>query len=113
MLALLMLFALSQCKRDEPIALTTPGKFYHKYTRGQISECWMVGTMYYVAGDLAYDSGATIYDRSGNSVASCNYAWGRVYAMCNRMDSCRVIYRSEGNMHNLPFVDIYGLSKIK
>jgi hypothetical protein len=100
-------------KKDEgkPNLNVTRHNLYNQYKNGEIDECIYNGDTVYCAGQSMYDAGATLYDASGRQIGECNYAWGPVDPICKQVNNCTVIYRCKNHITQLPFVDVYGLSK--
>lgn len=86
-------------------------KLYKAYENGAISECKYNGQTVYSAALNVYDAGSRIYDKEGNAIGSCNYAWGNVDSICSQLMDCEVIYRVKDNIWGQPPVDKYGLGK--
>lgn len=86
-------------------------ELYKRYKDGEIRECIYKGQTVYCAGINAYDAGSYVYDREGNEIGRCNYAWKNVDSICEQLTDCEVIYRVKGNIWGLPAVDKYQLGK--
>ncbi len=107
----LTLAIVSSCKKvndsDKAPALK---KLYGIFKEGTIDECQYNGQTVFVGGLNVYDAGSVIYDKSGNKIAECNYAYGDVNDICNKLRNCSVVYRCHNYISGNPFVDKYGLS---
>ena len=86
-------------------------ELYKVYKNGEISECKYNGETVFCAGINAYDAGSVIYNKKGNAIGSCNYAWGSVDPICGQLADCKVIYRVKNSIWGGPAVDKYGLGK--
>ena len=109
-LALLMfgcLLTLTSCKKDKIDKTLT--ELYKTYENGEISECRYNGNTVYSAGLNAYDAGSSVYNKDGNQIGSCNYAWGNPDPICGELKNCEAIYRIEDNIWGQPAVDKYEL----
>lgn len=105
-----LLLAVS-CAKQEPEANESLILLYQTYKNGEIKECQLEGETVYTASLNQVDSPVMVYDRQGDLVAECNYAWGKVDAACEQLTSCTVIYRVEDHISGEPPVDKYGLGK--
>ncbi len=85
--------------------------FNKPFAVGEIDECKYKGELVYVAGSNYYDAGSAVYDKHGNSIGTCNYAWGPVDSLCKQLTNCEVIYRVKDHITGLPSVDKYKLTK--
>lgn len=110
-MAILTTLLLSGCKKDKPANLATLKKLYESFKNGDIEECKLNGTTVYVAGINAYDAGSEVYDKEGNKIGTCNYAWRNVDPVCGEVRNCEVIYRCENHISGNPPIDKYGLGK--
>ena len=108
-LVLVNLFVLG-CSKDKATSSTVK-TLYTIYKNGEIDECQYNGQTVYAAGLNAYDAGTIVYDKEGNKIGECNYAWGHVDSMCVHLQNCSTIYRCDHNIWGQPFVDKYGLTK--
>ncbi len=99
--------SLTSCKKDEN--QTTLNQLYQNYKNGEITECTLNGETVYSGSLNAYDAGTTIYDKDGEVIGSCNYAWNQVDDICNEVTDCEVIYRTSNNIWGQPAVDKYDL----
>ena len=104
-----LFLTLTNCKKDKMDS--TIEVLYQTYQNGVMSECQYNGNTVYSAGLNAYDAGSSVYDKDGNKIGSCNYAWGQPDSICSELMSCEVIYRVEGNIWGQSAVDKYGLGK--
>ncbi len=103
------IFIISSCKKDDFENEDTLRDLYKIYKNGEISECNYNGELVYAAGLNAYDFGGVIYDKNGNQIGTCNYAWGQPDEICGKLEDCETIYRVEDNISGQPAVDKYGL----
>lgn len=99
------------CKKNNVDDWKTIKKLYRTYKNGEISECKLNGEKHFVAGMNAYDAGAYVYNKDGNKVGSCNYAWGDVDSICSKLQECEVVYREANHISGQPAVDKYNLNK--
>ena len=107
---LLFLFSIvSSCKKNDVENWQTLKKLHKIYKDGEIDQCKYKGQTVYCAGLNAYDAGGVIYDKNGNQIGSCNYAWGNVDSICKQLTDCEVIYRVGDNIWGEPPVDKYKL----
>ncbi len=97
------------CEKDRIDDWETLKSLYNIYNNGEIDECEYLGEKVYVAGINAYDAGSVVYDRNGNIIGSCNYAWGQVDSICGQLQACEVIYRCDNHITGEPAIDKYGL----
>lgn len=107
----LLASSLAFCKKNNVDDWKTIKKLYQTYKNGEISECKLNGVKYFVAGLNAFDAGAYIYDKDGNKVASCNYAFGEVDSICGKLQECEVVYREKNHISGQAPVDKYKLNK--
>ena len=77
---------------------------------GSINECMHNNNKVYVSELNIYDAGSSIYDRRGNQIGSCNYAFGPVDDLCTEVEDCISVYTIENNIWGRPAVDKYGLN---
>lgn len=111
-----MICTIKACKTTNPRVddnRKTLQKLYEVYKKGDIAECTFKGDTVYNAGLNAYDAGSKIFDKEGNEIGTCNYAWGPVLPICTALQDCEVIYRCENHITGNPPVDKYGLSEQK
>ena len=104
-------FLFAGCTKDKTTSSNTLRKLYDIYKNGDIDECTFNGQTVYGAELNAYDAGAVIYDKDGNVIGNCNYAWGQVDTICKQLQNCTTIYRCHNHISGEPFVDKYGLSQ--
>ncbi|GAB2793073.1 hypothetical protein GCM10027275_42580 [Rhabdobacter roseus] len=109
LLPFLFLLTLTHCQRVEVENRAALQEIYKKYQNGDISECQHNGQLVYSAGINAYDAGGVIYDKNGNTIAGCNYAWGFVDPICRELTNCEVIYRVKNHITGEPPVNKYRL----
>lgn len=107
----LMSMMITSCEQDEIDNWKTLKKLYTIYRNGEIDECKYNGQTVYTAGLNAYDAGDVVYDKDGEIIGACNYAWGNVDSICGQLTDCKVIYRVENNIWGLEPVDKYGLKR--
>jgi hypothetical protein len=107
----LMAFCLVSCQKNSVDDWKTIKKLYRTYKNGEISECKLNGQKYFSVGLNGYDSGGFIFDREGNKMGSCNYAWGSADSICGQLKDCEVVYRVQDNIWGEPAVDKYNLSR--
>jgi len=93
--------------------LQTLKKLYGFFKNGEIIECKLNGQTVYYAGLNAHDAGGTIFDKDGEIIGGCSYAWGNVDAICEQLTEHNAIYRIVNNIWGLPAADKYGLGFIK
>lgn len=112
LLPLLLLFLPGlSCEKESSEQADGLEKLYRTYADGEISECVLEGEKVYTASQNLVDSPVKVYDRQGNQVAECNYAWGKVDAVCEDLTNCEVVYRVADHISGNPAVDKYGLAK--
>ena len=108
---MLAALTIASCEEDNLGNRKTLKSLYKTYKNGQISECDYKGEIVYSAARNAYDAGGAIYDKKGNLIGTCNFAWGPVDSICSELQSCKPIYRVEDNIWGQPRVDKYRLGK--
>ena len=106
-LSLLFALAISCSKKNDNI--DTIKELHKTYKNGEISECTYEGKTVYSCGINAYDAGGTIYNKDGEIIGSCNYAWGTPDSICGELEDCEIIYRVADNIWGQPHVDKYDL----
>ncbi len=106
-LSLLLVLAMSCNKKNDNIG--TIKKLHKTYKNGEISECTHDGETVYSCGINAYDAGGTVYNKDGEIIGSCNYAWSTPDPICGELEDCEVIYRVDDNIWGQPHVDKYDL----
>ncbi|NOQ72275.1 MAG: hypothetical protein GQ574_09755 [Crocinitomix sp.] len=106
-LFLFMALAFSCNKKNDNI--NTIKKLHKTYKNGEISECTYEDETVYSCGINAYDAGGVIYDKDGEIIGSCNYAWGTPDTICGELEDCTVIYRVADNIWGQAHVDKYDL----
>ena len=99
------------CEKENSDNWQTLKQLHKTFKNGEIDECIYNGQTVYCAGLNAYDAGSSVYDKDGNVIGSCNYAWARVDSICQQLKECEVVYRVDNNIWGLPAVDKYGLAK--
>ncbi len=57
----------------------------------------------------AYDAGSVIYNKNGEIIGACNYAYGQVARICGKLQNVVVVYSCENHITGELFVDKYGL----
>jgi hypothetical protein len=95
-------------------AIDTPApikQLYSIYQNGEISVCKYNGELGYSCGLNAYDAGTVVYDKNGKQIGTCNYAFRKVDAMCEKLTDCETVYRVKDNIWKTPAIDKYGLGK--
>ena len=109
-ITLLFIFvAMSSCSKDNLDQEDALKQLYKTYKNGHISECMYNGQKVYSAGINAYDAGSAIYDKDGNQIADCNFAWGIPDEMCKKLEGCEEIYCIKDNIWGHPPIDKYNL----
>lgn len=99
------------CKKDPIERSQTVEYLYNLYKDGEISECIYHGDTVYSGGIHAFDAGSSIYNKRGDLIGECNYAWGPVDSICRKLTNCEVIYRAKSkNDYWGPAVDKYNLA---
>ncbi len=109
MMSLMLSIAIISCNKNNFANKKTLQKLYKTYKNGEISECKLKGQTVYSAGLNAYDAGGAVYDKDGNLIGNCNFAWGQVDSICMQVTDCQTIYRVKNNISGKPAVDKYGL----
>lgn len=108
-LLIMSAFSLLNCHSDTIENKATLQRLYQLYRDGDIEQCKYKGETVYSAGISAVDAGGAIYDKDGNILGTCNFAWGTPDPICFQLTDCVVIYRCKNHISNLPPVDLYGL----
>ena len=103
--------AMISCEPAASDNMQTLKTLYKTYDNGEIAECIHEGKVVYCAGHNGYDAGSTVYDRDGNVIGTCSYAWGPVDTICGQLTECEVIYRVKDNIWGQPAVDKYNLKR--
>lgn len=110
-LTTMLVIGLTNCKKDDFENASTLKKLYETYKNGSIDKCKYNGqTVYFVELNI-YDAGSIIFDKDGNQIGTCNYAWGHADAMCEQLEECETVYRVKDNIWGKPEIDKYGLGK--
>lgn len=110
-LATVLAIGLTSCKKDDFENASTLKKLYETYKNGSIDKCKYNGqTVYFVELNI-YDAGSIIFDKDGNQIGTCNYAWGYADAMYEQLEECETVYRVKDNIWGKPEIDKYGLGK--
>jgi hypothetical protein len=114
-LALFLLFAsiisIVSCRKEKSDSMETLRKLYKEYKNGEI-DCAYYGTeKVFRASENAYDAPTIIYNSDGEKIATCNYAFGDVDAICDDIIFDRVVYRCRHHISGENFIDVYGLSR--
>ncbi len=108
-IGLVLSSGMMSCKKSDNKA--TLEKLYTTYKNGEISECQYNGQTVYSAELNHYDAETIIFDKNGNLIGSCNYAFNQVDPICSQLSGCQVVYRIANNIWGQPAVDKYGLAK--
>lgn len=83
----------------------------NKYKDGSIESCQYNNQIVYTAQLNAYDAGSVIFNVEGKQIADCNYAWGKVDKICEKISSCEAVYTVKDNIWGKPSIDKYNLIK--
>lgn len=110
-LTMILSIGILSCNKNDFENKQTVKKLYKTYKNGEISKCKHNGKTVYSAGLNAYDAGEVVYDKDGDQIGACNFAWGNVDSICGQLTDCEVIYRVKDNIWGKPAVDKYGLGK--
>ena len=111
MLPLVGIAAWVGCKKDTTSTPQVVKDLYATYQNGEISEARLDGQTVYVAGFNAADAGTEIYNKNGENIGTCNYAYGQVDAICSQLQNEQVVYRCKKHITGKPYIDTYGLDK--
>ncbi|OJU77542.1 MAG: hypothetical protein BGO09_04995 [Bacteroidetes bacterium 47-18] len=106
LITMLTLVATS-CQKNEIENKKTLKKLYKIYKDGSISECKYNGQTVYTGMHNAFDAGMTIFDKDGQRMGTCNYAWGPADPICDQLTDCKKIYMVKDNLWGEPAVDKY------
>jgi|APDOM4702015191_1054821.scaffolds.fasta_scaffold34105_3 hypothetical protein len=87
-------------------------KLYTTYKDGEISIGKYNNEVVYVAGINAFDAGSVIYDKNGDKIGECNFAWGSVSPICGKITDQEVVYRCKNHITGMPPADRFGLTWI-
>ena len=104
-----ILLSFTSCNKYDAENWQTLKKLHKTYKNGSISECTYNGETVYQGQSNAYDASSQIYDKDGNQIGNCNYAWGGVDDICFQLEGCEMIYVIEDNIWGYPEVNKYGL----
>ncbi len=110
-MTLILLIGISSCKKTEFENQETLKELYKIYKNGSISECKYNGQTVYSAGQNAHDVGGAVYDKDGQAIGTCNFAWGKPDTICSQITDCETIYCVKDNIWGQPAIDKYGLGK--
>ena len=108
---LTILVSTNSCEKEHPDNWQTLRQLHKTFKNGEIDECIYNGQIVFCAGLNAYDAGSSVFDKDGNIIGRCNYAWTKVDSICRQLKECEVVYRVKNNIWGLPAVDKYGLGK--
>ena len=111
MLPLVGIAAWVGCKKDTTSTPQVVKDLYATYQNGEISEARLDGQTVYVAGFNAADAGTASYNKNGETIGTCNYAYGQVDAICSHLQNEQVVYRCKKHITGKPYIDTYGLDK--
>lgn len=113
LIALFIIWALGimACNKNDFENKRTLKRLYKRYKGGSISECKYKGQTVYSASIGAIDAGYEIYDKDGNKIGECSFAWGLMDSICKQLTDCETIYRSEDYISSLAPIDKYNLGK--
>ena len=111
LLLLLFLLPALSCEKESSEQADVLEKLYQTYADGEISECVLEGGTVYTGSLNHVDSPTKVYDQQGNQIAECNYAWGKVDAVCEELINCEAVYRVADHISGNPAVDKYGLAR--
>ncbi|RWU08233.1 hypothetical protein [Pedobacter chitinilyticus] len=111
LVAVVLLLSCLSCSKDIVENKKTLDKLYEVYKNGQISICKYNGQTVYSAMQNVYDSPEVIYDKNGNPIGNCNYAWGQVDAMCKEVTNCKIIYMVKDNIWGQSATNVFKLGK--
>jgi len=109
--AITILVVLFSCKEKVEITDGLRKVYTQSFMVGEIDECRYQGELVYIADPNAYDAGSGVFDKEGNPIGTCNYAWGPIDSLCSQLKDCKVIYRVKDHISGEPPVDKYGLGK--
>lgn len=101
----LLMLGTTCMKENDKEENNTLKQLYRLYKNGQISRCKYNGDTVYCAERNAYDAGSVIYDKKGNKVGTCCYAWGKPDTICRQLTECETIYRVKDNIWGEPPVN--------
>lgn len=106
-----LFFSLS-CKKENAENKKTLNKLYEMFKDGSISICQYNGQTVYTAAINAYDTGGSIFDKNGNLIGNCNYAWGsKPDPICGQVTNCKTIYMVKGNIWGQPAINLFRLGQ--
>lgn len=110
-LTTMLTISLTGCGQHDFENAETLKELYKTYKNGSITECKHNGKIVYSAGLNMTDAGGSVFDKDGQLIGSCNFAWGKPDAICSELAACETVYRVKDNIWGLPAVDKYGLGK--
>ncbi|WP_199117412.1 hypothetical protein [Pedobacter sp. ASV28] len=111
MMMIILSIGFSGCKKNDHQKRKTLEKIYVFYKDGKIGECKYNGQTVYSAILNAYDANGQIYNKNGDVIGSCNYAWGKADDICKQITDCKSIYVVEDNIWREPAINKYNLGK--
>jgi hypothetical protein len=107
-----LFFSFLSCKKENSENKKTLNKLYEMFKDGSISICQYNGQTVYTAAINAYDTGGGIFDKNGNLIGNCNYAWGsKPDPICGQVTNCKIIYMVKDNIWGQPAVNLFKLGQ--
>jgi hypothetical protein len=100
------------CDKPETENIETLKFLYKEYKHGSINKAIFNNKIVFTASLDMWDAPTIIYSNEGVYLGICDYAWGPVDPICDKLTNFEEIYRCENHSTGLPPVDKYNLSNL-
>lgn len=111
LICLVLCFIIS-CEKPETVSLETLKSLYSEYKYGEIDQGIYNKKIVFSVALNMWDAPTLVYSNDGVLLGVCNWAWGPVDPICEKITNIEVIYRCEKHLTGRPPVDKYDLANL-
>lgn len=103
---------ITSCKKPEVENIETLKSLYKVYKFGEIDKAILKNKIVFCGQLDMFDASTVIYSNEGVYLGICNWAWGPVDQICDKLTNTEVIYRCENHTTGQPPIDKFNLADL-